>query len=115
MVPTSCWLTKPTEGFLDSLAGAVAVSEALTPSVVTHGACGDVGLAVRYSPEVLFVIKTDSQVTQLQKESVYKTYTDSQPVQAQMNTNQKQEVRQNDPQYSGALLETEPVRKTGSM
>ena len=51
----------------------VALSEALMPSVVTHDACGDVGLAVGVSPEILFVVlKTDSQVTltQLWNESV---------------------------------------------
>ena len=50
----------------------VAASEALMPSVVIHDACRDVGFAVGYTPEVKFVIKTDSQVTltQLRNESV---------------------------------------------
>ena len=53
-------------------AEVVALSEALAPSVDIHDACRDVGLAVGCSPEVLFVIKTDSQVTltQLRNESV---------------------------------------------
>ena len=40
------------------------------PSVVMHEACRDTGLGV--SPDILFVIKTDSQVTltQLRNESV---------------------------------------------
>ena len=41
----------------------VALSEALLPSVVIHDACRDVGLVVGLAPEILLVIKTDSQVT----------------------------------------------------
>ena len=42
------------------------------PSVVIRDACGDIGLRIGVTPEILFVIKTDSQVTltQLRNESV---------------------------------------------
>ena len=53
-------------------AEVVALSVALMPSVVIHDARQDVRLAVGCSPEVLFVVKTDSQVTltQLRNESM---------------------------------------------
>ena len=53
-------------------AEVVALSEALMPSVVIHDACRNIGLIVGVTPEILFVIKTDSQVTrtQLRNESV---------------------------------------------
>ena len=44
-------------------AEVVALSKALMPSVVIHGACKDIGLSASVSPEVLFIVKTDSQVT----------------------------------------------------
>ena len=46
--------------------------EALMPAVGIHDACKDIGLAVGVSPEILFVVKMDSQVTltQLRNESV---------------------------------------------
>ena len=52
-------------------AEVVALSEALMPLVIIHGACRDIGLVVGITPEILFV-KTDSQVTltQLRNESV---------------------------------------------
>ena len=42
------------------------------PAVVFHESCRDIGLEVGLSPHVLFVVKTDSQVTltQLRNESV---------------------------------------------
>ena len=42
------------------------------PAVVVHESCCDIGLEVGQSPQVLFVVKTDSQVTltQLRNESV---------------------------------------------
>ena len=42
------------------------------PAAVTHESCRDIGLEVGQSPQVLFVVKTDSQVTltQLHNESV---------------------------------------------
>ena len=42
------------------------------PAVVIHESCRDIGLEVGRSPQVLFVVKTDSQVTltQLRNESV---------------------------------------------
>ena len=42
------------------------------PAVVIHESCRDIGLEVGQSPQVLFVVKTDSQVTltQLRNESV---------------------------------------------
>ena len=50
----------------------VALSEALTPAIIIHESCRDIGLEVGPSPDVLFVVKTDSQVTltQLRDESV---------------------------------------------
>ena len=50
----------------------VALSEALMPSVIIHDACSDIGLSAGVTPEVLFIIKTDSQatLTQLRNESV---------------------------------------------
>ena len=53
-------------------AEVVALSEALMPAVIIHESCRDIGLEVGLSPEVLFVVKTDSQVTltQLRNESV---------------------------------------------
>ena len=44
----------------------------LMPAVVIHESCRDTGLEVGQSPQVLFVVKTDSQVTltQLRNESV---------------------------------------------
>ena len=53
-------------------AEVVALSEALMPSVVIHDACREIGLVVGLTPEILLVIKTDSQVTltQLRNESV---------------------------------------------
>ena len=53
-------------------AEVVALSEALMPAVVIHESCRDIGLEVGLSPQVLFVVKTDSQVTltQLRNESV---------------------------------------------
>ena len=53
-------------------AEVVALSEALMPAVVIHESCCDIGLEVGHSPQVLFVVKTDSQVTltQLRNESV---------------------------------------------
>ena len=50
----------------------VALSEALMPAIIIHESCRDVGLEVGPSPEVLFIVKTDSQValTQLRNESV---------------------------------------------
>ena len=53
-------------------AEVVALSEALMPAVIIHESCRDIGLEVGLSPEVLFVVKTDSQVTltQLHNESV---------------------------------------------
>ena len=53
-------------------AEVVALSEALIPSVVIHDACCDIGLIAGVTPEILFVIKADSQVTltQLRNESV---------------------------------------------
>ena len=44
-------------------AEVVALSEALMPAVVIHESCCDIGLEVGQSPKILFVIKTDSQVT----------------------------------------------------
>ena len=44
-------------------AEVVALSEALMPAVVIHESCRDIGLEVGLSPQVLFVVKTDSQVT----------------------------------------------------
>ena len=42
------------------------------PAVVIHESCRDIGLEVGQSPQVLFVVKTDSQatLTQLHNESV---------------------------------------------
>ena len=53
-------------------AEVVALSEALVPAVVIHESCRDKGLEVGLSPQILFVVKTDSQVTltQLRNESV---------------------------------------------
>ena len=53
-------------------AEVVALSEALMPAVVIHESCCDIGLEVGQSPQVLFVVKTDSQVAllQLRNESV---------------------------------------------
>ena len=53
-------------------AEVVALSEALMPAVVIHESCRDIGLQVGLSPQVLFVVKTDSQVTltQLRNQSV---------------------------------------------
>ena len=53
-------------------AEVVALSEALMPAVIIHESCRDIGLEVGLSPQVLFVVKTDSQVTltQLRNESV---------------------------------------------
>ena len=53
-------------------AEVVALSEALMPAIIIHESCRDVGLEVGPSPEVLFIVKTDSQValTQLRNESV---------------------------------------------
>ena len=53
-------------------AEVVALSEALMPAVVIHESCRDIGLEVGLSPQVLFVVKTDSQMTltQLRNESV---------------------------------------------
>ena len=44
-------------------AEVVALSEALMPAVVIHESCRDKGLEAGLSPQVLFVVKTDSQVT----------------------------------------------------
>ena len=53
-------------------AAVVALSEALMPAIIIHESCRDIGLEVGPSPDVLFVVKTDSQVTltQLRNESV---------------------------------------------
>ena len=53
-------------------AEVIALSEALTPAVIIHESRRDIGLEVGLSPQVLFVVKTDSQVTlsQLRNESV---------------------------------------------
>ena len=53
-------------------AEVVALSEALMPAVVIHESCRDIGLEVGQSPQVLFVVETDSQVTltELRSESV---------------------------------------------
>ena len=53
-------------------AEVVALSEALMPAIIIHESCRDIGLEVEPSPDVLFVVKTDSQVTltQLRSESV---------------------------------------------
>ena len=53
-------------------AEVVALSEALMPAIIIHESCRDIGLEVGLSPDVLFVVKTDSQVTltQLRNESV---------------------------------------------
>ena len=53
-------------------AEVVALSEALMPAIIIHESCRNVGLEVGPSPEVLFIVKTDSQValTQLRNESV---------------------------------------------
>ena len=53
-------------------AEVVALSEALMPAIIIHESCRDIGLDVGPSPDVLFVVKTDSQVTltQLRNESV---------------------------------------------
>ena len=53
-------------------AEVVALSEAIMPSIVIHESCRDIGLEVCQSPQILFVVKTDSQVTltQLRNESV---------------------------------------------
>ena len=53
-------------------AEVIALSEALMPAVIIREACRDIGLEVGLSPEVLFVVNTDSQVTltQLRNESV---------------------------------------------
>ena len=53
-------------------AEVVALSEALMPAAVIHESCCDIGLQVGQSPQVLVVVKTDSQVTltQLRNESV---------------------------------------------
>ena len=42
------------------------------PAIVIHESCCDIGLEVGQSPQILFVVKTDSQVTlaQLRNESV---------------------------------------------
>ena len=44
-------------------AEVVALSEAFMPAVVIHESCRDIGLEVGLSPQVVFVVKTDSQVT----------------------------------------------------
>ena len=53
-------------------AEVVALSEALMPAIIIHESCRTIGLEVGPSPDVLFVVKTDSQVTltQLRNESV---------------------------------------------
>ena len=53
-------------------AEVVALSEALMPAIIVHESCRDVGLEVGPSPEIRFIVKTDSQValTQLRNESV---------------------------------------------
>ena len=53
-------------------AEVVALSEALMPAIIIHESCRNIGLEVGPSPDVLFVVKTDSQVTltQLRNESV---------------------------------------------
>ena len=54
-------------------AEVVALSEALMPAVMIHESCRDIiGLEVGLSPQVLFIVNTDSQVTltQLRNESV---------------------------------------------
>ena len=42
------------------------------PAIIIHESCRNIGLEVGPSPDVLFVVKTDSQVTltQLRNESV---------------------------------------------
>ena len=50
-------------------AEVVALSEALMPAIVVHESCCDIGLDVGQSPQILFVVKTDS-LTQLRNESV---------------------------------------------
>ena len=44
-------------------AKVVALSEALTPSIVIHDDCCDIRLDVGLTHEILFVMKTDSEVT----------------------------------------------------
>ena len=53
-------------------AEVVALKEALMPAIVIHESCCDIGLEVGQCPRILFVVKTDSQVTlsQLRNESV---------------------------------------------
>ena len=53
-------------------AEVVALSEALMPAVVIHESCSDIELEVGQCPKILFVVKTDSQVTltQLRNESI---------------------------------------------
>ena len=53
-------------------AEVVALSEALMPAIIIHESCRNIGLEVGPSPDVHFVVKTDSQValTQLRNESV---------------------------------------------
>ena len=53
-------------------AEVVALSDAIMPAIVIHESCRDIGLEVGQSPQILFVVKTDSQVTltQLRNESV---------------------------------------------
>ena len=50
-------------------AEVVGLSGALMPAVVIHEACRDIGIEVGLSPQVLFVVKTDSQVTLAQRVS----------------------------------------------
>ena len=50
-------------------AEVVALSEALMPAVIIHESCRDIGLEVGLSPQVLFVVKTDNQVTLTQLRS----------------------------------------------
>ena len=59
-------------GVRDPDCEVVALSEALIPAVVLHESCFDIWLEVGQSPQILFVFKTDSQVTltQLRNESV---------------------------------------------
>ena len=53
-------------------AEVVALSEALMPALMIHESCSDIGLEVGQSPKILFMVKTDSQVTltQLRNKSV---------------------------------------------
>ena len=87
-------------------AEVVALSEALMPAIIIHESCRNIGLGVGPSPDVLFVVKTDSQVINYARDMCYGTSMHPASVKAVFEPGKSQKADGLTKVLSGALMKS---------